>query len=92
MLGVVRGETAHAWSLAWLRDHPGETHAAVGGEALRLTYDPAADAAEVRDAHGRLLPSLRAYWFAWYAFHPATGLTGAAVQAGAGGNGTGAVR
>lgn len=88
VLGVVRGGVAHAWSLAHLRGRAGETPAPVGGEALRLRYDSATDAAEVLDAAGEPVPSLRCSWFAWYAFHPDTGLTGGRVE-GADAPGTG---
>jgi len=26
----------------------------------------------IRDAKGNVLPSINAFWFAWYAFHPET--------------------
>jgi hypothetical protein len=28
--------------------------------------------AELRDESGNLLPAIRAFWFAWYTFHPDT--------------------
>nr|WP_291831912.1 DUF3179 domain-containing (seleno)protein [Marinobacter sp.] len=28
--------------------------------------------AELRDESGTLLPATRAFWFAWYTFHPET--------------------
>lgn len=46
----------------------------VGGQSIRLEFDPQARTGRVRDAEGRELPSLIAFWFAWLAFHPDTGL------------------
>ena len=46
--------------------------AEVGGQTVTVHYDPTGPSAELRDRDGRLLPGVRAFWFAWYAFHPHT--------------------
>lgn len=46
----------------------------VGGQRVRIEFDPEALTGRVFDAHGRELPSLIAFWFAWLAFHPETAL------------------
>ncbi|NMG16107.1 DUF3179 domain-containing protein [Aromatoleum bremense] len=46
----------------------------VGGQAIRVEFDPEARTGRVLDADGRELPSVIAFWFAWLAFHPQTAL------------------
>ncbi len=71
VLGLSLAGAHKAYPLALLRGRktPLEDH--VGGEAVKILYDPAADSARVLDAQsGELLPSIVVYWFAWAAFHP----------------------
>ena len=42
------------------------------GQTLHLHYEVLHDTATVTDGEGHLFPSITAYWFAWYAFHPQT--------------------
>ena len=44
----------------------------IGGRTVSVHYDPEAPSAELRDETGALLPGTRAFWFAWYTFHPQT--------------------
>ncbi len=44
----------------------------VGKAAVKVVYDPVGDSVSVTDNGGKPLPVMRLYWFAWYAFHPAT--------------------
>ena len=44
----------------------------VGGRELTVRYDAGAGSAAVFDELGRELPTVRAFWFAWAAFHPDT--------------------
>lgn len=44
----------------------------LNGQTLRIHFSPRAQSASVTDANGKLLPSVMAFWFAWYAFHPDT--------------------
>ena len=46
----------------------------VGGQELKIRWDKAASAARAFDTDGREYPTTSGYWFAWVAFHPATGL------------------
>jgi Protein of unknown function (DUF3179)/CarboxypepD_reg-like domain len=41
----------------------------LGGNKLTITYSKLSDSAIITDQNGRVLPSTRLYWFAWYAFH-----------------------
>lgn len=44
----------------------------VNGQTINVRFNPRAQSASVTDAAGRPLPSMMAFWFAWYAFHPDT--------------------
>jgi hypothetical protein len=45
-----------------------------GDETFAMHYNEDADYAWVENAGGEVVPSVRAYWFAWQAFHPETRL------------------
>ncbi len=77
VLGLVLDGQARAWTMDALRrraDARGVIEDRLAGRALRIELQADGASAEVRDAQGRPLPSLMAYWFAWYAFHPGTEL------------------
>jgi hypothetical protein len=42
------------------------------GRRLSVIFDPAAESARAFDEEGTELAAVTAFWFAWYAFHPAT--------------------
>lgn len=44
------------------------------GKQLRIDFEPESGTAVFTDESGKTIPSLRMYWFAWYAFHPGTEL------------------
>ncbi len=44
----------------------------VNGRTVRIHFNPRAQSASITNAAGRPLPSMMAFWFAWYAFHPDT--------------------
>jgi len=67
------GETK-AWPFPELARHDGVLTDSIGGQAVTVHYDPATPSAELRDQEGALLPATRAFWFAWYTFHPDTGV------------------
>lgn len=74
VLGVIVEGRPRAYPLKWLpagqpvRDQVRDT-------PLLVRFDPTAQWTEVRHAEtGEILPSVRAYWFAWQAFYPDTGL------------------
>lgn len=46
----------------------------VGGAPITIVFDPRARTGRVLDDQGKEVPSLIAFWFAWLAFHPETGL------------------
>ncbi|MDE2155069.1 MAG: DUF3179 domain-containing protein [Xanthomonadaceae bacterium] len=47
----------------------GEVTDTLGGKTLTIRYDSAQRTGTVFDAQGREIPSITAFWFAWYAFH-----------------------
>lgn len=44
----------------------------LGGQTITIHFNPQTRSASVADADGKPLPSVMAYWFAWYTFHPKT--------------------
>ncbi len=44
------------------------------GRSLEVRYDHKNQTARIVEADGDELPTLLAYWFAWYAFHPDTAI------------------
>lgn len=42
------------------------------GETVTLQFNSRSRSASVIDAEGKPIPSVTAFWFAWYAFHPST--------------------
>ena len=44
----------------------------LGGERIRVHFDADSQNAWVSDGEDTEIPSVRAFWFAWYAFHPKT--------------------
>ncbi len=47
-------------------------HEQIGGQRITLRFDTRTRSASVSDADGKPLPSVMAFWFAWYTFHPQT--------------------
>jgi hypothetical protein len=44
----------------------------LGGQTITIHFNPQTRSASIADAEGKPLPSVMAYWFAWYTFHPKT--------------------
>ena len=72
VLGWTYNGESKAWPFPELADHSAVLSDRVGGKAVRIHYDPEVPSAELRDESGNLLPATRAFWFAWYTFHPHT--------------------
>jgi hypothetical protein len=72
VLGVeVRG-VFKAYSFAELKKVNGPLTDQINGQRVRIHFNPRAQSASVTDTEGRPVPSVMAFWFAWYAFHPDT--------------------
>lgn len=61
-----------AYPFIELEKSPAEFMDTVNGHALTVRYDKQHRSAVVFDQQGKQLVSVRTFWFAWYAFHPAT--------------------
>jgi hypothetical protein len=72
VLGWSYNGESKAWPFPELADHGAVLEDQIGGKAVTLHYDPDVPSAELRDEYGTLLPATRAFWFAWYTFHPDT--------------------
>lgn len=77
VLGWTHNGESKAWPFPELASHLGDAGKRVlqdeiGGKTVSVHYDPEAPSAELRDEAGELLPGTRAFWFAWYTFHPET--------------------
>lgn len=73
VLGVTINGVHKAYPFRELRKH-GQTSFAdtVGGTALTIEWRESENYARAVDANGEEVPTVIVYWFAWYAFHPAT--------------------
>ncbi|MEQ9547054.1 MAG: DUF3179 domain-containing protein [Marinobacter sp.] len=74
VLGWTHNGESKAWPFPELANHEGVLEDRIGGKAVHVHYDPSVPSAELRDETGKLLPATRAFWFAWYTFHPETGV------------------
>lgn len=73
VLGVLSGGHAYAFPLDALP--AGEPVVqTVGDRVLEVRYDPATKHPTVTGEDGGAVPSVVSFWFAWQAFHPATGV------------------
>lgn len=70
VVGVVVDGVAKAYPFAELGETSGLVEDSLAGRPLQVLYDGPQQTAMVFDARGREVPSVIAYWFAWYAFHP----------------------
>jgi hypothetical protein len=73
VVGVLRGKQAKAYPFRVLEKNPAITDE-VNGEKISVLFNPEVRSARVVDARGDPIPSVQAYWFAWFAFHPDTAL------------------
>jgi hypothetical protein len=78
VLGVSLGGAAKAYPFVELGKRAGTADGAtsfddeVGGKPVRIRFDPAHQVAEAFDASGQPIAGTTLFWFAWYAFNPAT--------------------
>tara|TARA_R110000850_G_scaffold117236_2_gene233595 strand:- start:1422 stop:2360 length:939 start_codon:yes stop_codon:yes gene_type:complete len=73
VLGWTYNGESKAWPFPELADHgAGVLEDQIGGRKVSIHFDADVPSAELRDESGKLLPATRAFWFAWYTFHPET--------------------
>jgi len=81
VVGVAIDNRYKAYPLEALRKAKSAVNDTLAGRRITLHHDAASGATVVTDATGNEIPSLVAYWFAWYAFHPDTEIFAAQVGA-----------
>lgn len=74
VLGIVIDGIARAYPLSELARSGAVLEDEIGGRRVTVRYDERNQSAEIFDEHGERLPGVLSYWFAWYAFHPDTGI------------------
>jgi len=72
ILGVEVGGKFKAYPFSALEEMGPAFSDSFHGRDFVVCWDEQARSAKVVDQRGELFPSLTAYWFAWYAFHPDT--------------------
>lgn len=71
IIGVEVNGVFRAYPVSVLAKHKTPFSDEVNGRVLTLSFDKIAQSASVT-LDGKLYPSVSMFWFAWYAFHPAT--------------------
>jgi len=72
VLGVVLKGVAKAYPFSELSRAPQPLKDRVGEVPVEIVFDATSRTAVAMDGEGRELPSVRGFWFAWFAFHPET--------------------
>ena len=72
VLGLESDGVVKAYPFAELKKLNAPLTDEVNGQTVRIHFNPHTQSASVTDADGQPMPSLMAFWFAWYAFHPDT--------------------
>ena len=72
VLGVNIGESFKAYPFSELEKTTSPVIDSISGHRVEVIFDRENSSASARDEQGREMPTLMAYWFAWYAFHPNT--------------------
>ena len=72
VLGLSINGVDKAYPYSELSQSAAELEDRVGGQKVRLVWSEAAQSAYALNSEGRQLPSVTAYWFAWFSFHPQT--------------------
>ncbi len=70
VLGLELGGVFKAYPFSVLEELPTPVEDLLAGRRVTITFMDGTAWAE--DAQGNLLPAVRMFWFAWYAFHPDT--------------------
>jgi hypothetical protein len=72
VIGLRIGKHHKAYPFVELARSVSPIHDEIGGKAVRIEFDGTIRTGRIFDAAGREIPSVIAFWFAWYAFHPQT--------------------
>lgn len=71
VVGVQIGDAKKAYPFVELKK-TATVEDVVGGQRIRLHYNPKAESAHVTTAGGEVVPSITTFWFAWTDFYPDT--------------------
>jgi hypothetical protein len=74
VLGIEVDGAFKAYPFVELGKTAGEVHDTLSGRGIVVSYDRRNHAATAAFVNGDRLPAVTAFWFAWYAFHPDTGV------------------
>lgn len=72
VLGIEVKGAFKAYPFAELKKVKGPLTDQINEQKVRILFNPRALSASVTDADSQPMPSVVAFWFAWYAFHPDT--------------------
>ena len=72
VVGVEIDGVAKAYPFSELKKAGAPIGDQVGGRTITVRFNQKSRSASVIDVDGSPLPSVMAFWFAWYAFHPDT--------------------
>lgn len=72
VIGIVINGQAKAYPYLELAKHPPVFSDTVNGQKIQIHYNDKSKTAFITDEKGMPLPSVVAFWFAWYAFYPHT--------------------
>ena len=72
VVGVEINGVTKAYPFSELRNARSPISDQVGGRSITIRFNRQSRSASVLDAEDKPIPSIMAFWFAWYAFHPDT--------------------
>lgn len=72
VIGVEVNGQFKAYPFVELDKTKGKVADTIGGKKITVRFDPGHRTGTVYDAAGKEIPSVTAYWFAWFAFHDDT--------------------
>jgi len=72
VLGLSINGVDKAYPYSELANSSAEFEDVIGAQVVRIIWSEAGQSAYALDSEGRQLPSVSAYWFAWFSFHPHT--------------------
>lgn len=72
VLGIEIDGAAKAYPFVELRKMPSPVADQVNGRRITVRFNAQSRSASVIDEQGKPIPTVMAFWFAWYAFHPDT--------------------
>jgi hypothetical protein len=72
VIGVSIGGAHKAYPFVELGRSPSVIHDTLGGRPIEVRFNAEHQTGSVFDGEGHEIPSVIAYWFAWFAFHTDT--------------------